>query len=246
MTATPRQLLDRFQQAMLDFSADALADLFAEDAVYEFVFLAPHRQTDRYDGREEIRAGFARAWGSLPSSPLKGFRDVRIHDTADPEVVISEHEVDAVDPASGREFMSRFLLVLRARDGEIVHLRDYADILRVFGGLGRLPQLLDLMRTEPAAYVLSEVQPRPGAAFDRYRELAAESIARHGGRYLVRGGDVHAAEGDWPDGETAVLVEFPSRRALDEWYRSADYAEALAVRDAALERRLLFLDGVEH
>jgi len=30
---------------------------------------------------------------------------------------------------------------------------------------------------------------------------------------------------------------------LQAWYRSADYAEALAVRQTAMDRRLLFVDG---
>lgn len=148
-TATPRQLLDRFQKAMLDFSPDALADLFARDAIYEFVFWTPHRgPSQRYDGREQIRAGFTQSWGSVPKPLLTGFRDVRIHETTDPEVIISEHEVRAVNHATGQEFISRFLLVLRARHGEIVHLRDYADMLRASAGLGRLQQLFDQLRND--------------------------------------------------------------------------------------------------
>ncbi len=99
--------------------------------------------------REQIRAGFTQAWGSVPKPPLTGVRDLRVHDTADPEVIISEHEVDAVNPRPGRRSSHRFLLVLRARDGEIVHLHDYADMLRVSAGLGRLPQLFDQLRTDP-------------------------------------------------------------------------------------------------
>jgi len=38
-------------------------------------------------------------------------------------------------------------------------------------------------------------------------------------------------------------VEFPSMERLRAWYASADYAEALAARQAALDRRLLFVDG---
>jgi uncharacterized protein (DUF1330 family) len=102
------------------------------------------------------------------------------------------------------------------------------------------------LRTEPTAYALSEVRLREPAAVDRYRTHAAESIARHGGRYLVRGGAVEAVEGEWPDSASVVLVEFPSRKHLDDWYHSTDYASALAIRDTASERRLLFLDGVDH
>jgi uncharacterized protein (DUF1330 family) len=42
-----------------------------------------------------------------------------------------------------------------------------------------------------------------------------------------------------------VIVEFPDGERLRQWYRSADYAEALAIRDTALRRRLLFIEGVE-
>lgn len=41
------------------------------------------------------------------------------------------------------------------------------------------------------------------------------------------------------------MVAFPSMERLRGWYTSADYAEALAIRDTALTRRLLFVDGVD-
>jgi ketosteroid isomerase-like protein len=144
--APPRHLLGRFRQAMLDSSPDALADLFSPDAIYEFPFLAPQRETQRYDGREQIRAGFTRAWGALRPSPLTGVRDVYVHDTVDPEVIIAEQELDAINHSTGQPFTAAFLLVLRARHGEIVHLRDYSDVLRTSAGLGRLPQLFDRLR----------------------------------------------------------------------------------------------------
>src|SRR6185503_648005 len=49
-----------------------------------------------------------------------------------------------------------------------------------------------------AAYVISEVEMLDETQGRRYRELAAGSIARHGGRYLVRGADPVVAEGTWP------------------------------------------------
>ncbi len=69
------------------------------------------------------------------------------------------------------------------------------------------------------------------------------AIARHGGRYLVRGAAPVVAEGDWPAGCRLVIVEFPTMERLQAWHASADYAEALAVRQTALDRRLLFVDG---
>ncbi len=94
------------------------------------------------------------------------------------------------------------------------------------------------------AYVISEVEVLDEARAQRYRELAAVSIARHGGRYTVRGALPEVAEGNWPSGQRVVVVEFPSMERLRAWYSSDDYAEALAVRETALTRRLLFVDGV--
>jgi uncharacterized protein (DUF1330 family) len=96
-----------------------------------------------------------------------------------------------------------------------------------------------------AAYVISEVQPLDQELFDRYRTLAQTSIAQYGGRYIVRAAVPEAAEGDWSAQRRLVIVEFPGMEAARSWYASDDYAEALAIRDHALTRRLLFVEGLE-
>jgi uncharacterized protein (DUF1330 family) len=95
-----------------------------------------------------------------------------------------------------------------------------------------------------SAYVISEVEILDDEAGARYRDLAAASIARHGGRYLVRGATPVVPEGEWPDPQRIVVVEFPDMATARVWYASDDYAEALTVRHSALRRRLLFVDGV--
>jgi uncharacterized protein (DUF1330 family) len=100
-----------------------------------------------------------------------------------------------------------------------------------------------LLEATMTAYSLSEVEVRNPAAFEQYRTLAAASIAQYGGRYLVRGGSSQLVEGG-PAPKTMIVVEFPSMESLREWYASAEYAQALSVRDVALDRRLIFLDGV--
>ena len=94
-----------------------------------------------------------------------------------------------------------------------------------------------------AAYVLSELEVLDATAIETYRTLAAKSIAQYGGRYLVRNGAASVAEGG-PPVKSIVVVEFPSMARLREWYGSAEYAEALKVRRTALERRLIFVEGV--
>ena len=93
-----------------------------------------------------------------------------------------------------------------------------------------------------AAYVISEVEPRDPLLMERYRTLAAASIERHGGRYIVRGGAAECVEGG-PPVKTLVIVEFTDMARAREWYASPDYAAALTVRAGALERRLVFVEG---
>ena len=94
-----------------------------------------------------------------------------------------------------------------------------------------------------AAYVISEVDVKDAAGFEAYRAIAAKTIAQYGGRYLVRGGAASLAEGG-PPPKNIIVVEFPSMKRLCEWYASPEYAEALKHRRTALERRLIFVEGI--
>jgi uncharacterized protein (DUF1330 family) len=94
-----------------------------------------------------------------------------------------------------------------------------------------------------SAYVISELEIRDPNTIETYRSIAAKSIAQYGGRYLVRGGAAEVAEGG-PPPKNIVVVEFPSMERLREWYASPEYAEALKVRRTALDRRLIFVEGI--
>ena len=94
-----------------------------------------------------------------------------------------------------------------------------------------------------SAFVISEVEILDEGAASRYRELAAASIAAYGGRYLARGAEAHVIEGE-PTSHRWVLCEFPSLERIHAWYSSPQYAQALRYRDAALVRRLIFVEGL--
>jgi uncharacterized protein (DUF1330 family) len=65
----------------------------------------------------------------------------------------------------------------------------------------------------------------------------------YGGRYLARLGEVQVLEGPW-NPNMIVIVEFPNLEQARAWYRSPEYAFALEVRDTALRRNLVLVDGV--
>jgi len=91
--------------------------------------------------------------------------------------------------------------------------------------------------------VISEVEVLDEDVANVYRRLAATSIAEYGGRYLVRGAEAEVVEGV-PTARRVVIVEFPSLGRARAWYGSQAYAEALRLRAKALNRRLIFVNGV--
>ena len=93
------------------------------------------------------------------------------------------------------------------------------------------------------AYLISDVSVRDKQAFEIYRTRAAASIARYGGCYLARGGAIEPLEGTWTP-QAIVIVEFPDIDRARAWYTSPEYADALAVRDEALSRSLILVDGI--
>ncbi|MGR6971019.1 DUF1330 domain-containing protein [Streptomyces cynarae] len=95
-----------------------------------------------------------------------------------------------------------------------------------------------------AAYVISEVQILDEALAVEYRRLAEASIHLYGGRYVVRGAQPEPVEGAWSTERRLVIVEFPNMDCANEWYASPEYAEALKIGRVALERRLLFAEGL--
>ena len=93
------------------------------------------------------------------------------------------------------------------------------------------------------AYIISDATFRDPAALEIYRTRAVASIAQRGGRFLVRSGATEILEGEWKP-RSIVIVEFLSMDAACAWYRSAEYAEALEVRDRARSRSLILVEGV--
>lgn len=131
---TPREVLACYYQAMLDKSADDLADLYAVDAVHEFPFTSPGFPPC-YEGREAVRAGYRAAWGASPVQ-VEEIRKIAVHETADPEVIIAEHVVVGTLPTRGTTFTVPGLLVLRVPSGLITRVRDYMDGLGVVSARG--------------------------------------------------------------------------------------------------------------
>jgi uncharacterized protein (DUF1330 family) len=80
--------------------------------------------------------------------------------------------------------------------------------------------------------------------FEEYRRQVLPTIEAHGGRFLVRGGNFIALEGDMPYQRIAML-EFPSREAAEAWYHSPEYQRILPLRTRTTQSQFILVDGLE-
>jgi uncharacterized protein (DUF1330 family) len=93
-----------------------------------------------------------------------------------------------------------------------------------------------------AAYVLAEVEVTNPEGYKEYTSHVPATIARYGGRFLVRGGASEALEGDWPK-VRRVIIEFPDLATAKRWWQSPEYEKPKAMRLANSKGRLILLEG---
>lgn len=123
----PREVFAMARDRWLDNVPWMDGDMFADDAVVEFPFAPPGRPS-----RFEDRAAFlAYAQPERASLPVRfdAIRDVVIHDTADPEVIVVEYVMVGTFTVTGQQAAAPFVSVLRVRNGKIAHWREYQNPL---------------------------------------------------------------------------------------------------------------------
>jgi uncharacterized protein (DUF1330 family) len=93
------------------------------------------------------------------------------------------------------------------------------------------------------AYVIAEVTVTDAGTMEEYRKQVPATVARYGGRFLVRGGAHETIEGDWKPNRL-VILEFPSMEQARRWYDSEEYREPKALRIKSGRTNLVVVEGV--
>ncbi len=94
-----------------------------------------------------------------------------------------------------------------------------------------------------SAYIVVDCEVSDPIRYETYKKLAQTAIAKHGGRYLVRGGETNVLEGGWQP-HRIVVLEFPSTNAIRRFYSSPEYKSARAARDGAARMNMIAVEGV--
>lgn len=92
------------------------------------------------------------------------------------------------------------------------------------------------------AYLIARVEVTDWDRYREYTKATPEAIARYGGKFIVRGGEVVALEGE-PENRRLVVIEFPTLERAMEFFHSPEYTRVKALRAGAAVGQFLVVDG---
>jgi uncharacterized protein (DUF1330 family) len=95
------------------------------------------------------------------------------------------------------------------------------------------------------AYVIGRLESEGWKWLREYGPPTARLIAKHGGKYLVRGGAMERLEGERALPDAFVMLEFPTLAAARAWYHDPEYAPLRGLRQAHALTELVLVDGFE-
>lgn len=134
MNLSADELLARYHAAMIAGDADSFAELYAPDGVHEFPFFNPHG-VSRLVGPGQIRDFYRPLWTST-DVVLDRVESTAVHHTDTDGMVIDELVSIGHRGPDRRPFRLAGLLILTARAGKIIKVRDYLDLMGLAASAG--------------------------------------------------------------------------------------------------------------
>ncbi|MGV9851539.1 nuclear transport factor 2 family protein [Streptomyces sp. NPDC003442] len=131
MTDSPSAVFEKLLAGMVSRDFDNLRRLYAPDIVLEHPFAVPEPTVTRgQEGLRRLLEGM-REWFEMTA------KNVVVHETADPEVIVAEWDYETRVPGTDKPLTTANVIVMRVRDGRIVESRDYhnhAALARIISG----------------------------------------------------------------------------------------------------------------
>lgn len=95
-----------------------------------------------------------------------------------------------------------------------------------------------------AAYLIADTLLTDPDAYEEYKHKARPLAEKHGGEYVVRGGDMVIEESELWSPSRLVVVRFPSVEQARAFYESPEYQQALGISKRSARRTVVIVEGV--
>jgi uncharacterized protein (DUF1330 family) len=76
-----------------------------------------------------------------------------------------------------------------------------------------------------------------------YGAAAGKLVEQFGGKYVLRGPGAELLEGDFGDGASMVISEWPDKAAAKAFWTSPDYAEVKKLRAGVADCQVLLIES---
>ncbi len=95
-----------------------------------------------------------------------------------------------------------------------------------------------------SAYAIGRLTMRDPSWLGEYGPKTEALVKKHGGTYLVRGGEMEQLEGGSGLPNVMVVLEFPSMDAAKAWYNDPEYAPMIKLRQTGSDLDFVLVDGL--
>jgi uncharacterized protein (DUF1330 family) len=95
-----------------------------------------------------------------------------------------------------------------------------------------------------AAYAIGRLEMRNPSWVQEYGPKTAALVAKHGGKYLVRGGAMERLEGEGKLPSVIVVLEFPTMAQARAWYNDPEYAPLIKLRQSGSDLDFILVEGL--
>ncbi len=94
------------------------------------------------------------------------------------------------------------------------------------------------------AYVIGTVTVHDKSWMAEYRPKAQTLLNKYGGRVLARGSPIEALEGDDPEADVVVILEFPSVAKAKAWHSDPEYRPLMELRRGGTTSEFVLMEQV--
>lgn len=94
------------------------------------------------------------------------------------------------------------------------------------------------------AYMIVTAKIADREAFiNGYGKAAGALVGQFGGRYVLRGPGAELLEGDFGDGASMVISEWPDKDSARRFWNSPEYAEVKKLREGVADCQVLLIEA---
>ncbi len=95
-----------------------------------------------------------------------------------------------------------------------------------------------------STYLVVDITVHDPEMLKEYARKSQPFVEKHGGIYLVRGGEVEIQEGTW-NPQRLVVVEFPTKDSVKAFLADPGYMPIAAIRHGAATTNMVIVDGLQ-